>query len=155
MPFHFAQNHTNAVVSFDSRIKNVHAESHLVIRWGCPRVFPPQIPPRQKLSCCSWQIEFYNNEVESVKIRSSFGINYIIPKPYALLPHNHQNFFYFHLGVVSPAWSYKAAILIPKNWMEDCLLILFAITLLLEWSTFCPQTMLTLLPVIICCYHRC
>ena len=75
MPFHFAQNHTNAVVSFDSRIKNVHAESHWVIRWDCTRVFPPQIPPRQKLSCCSWQIEFYNNEVESVKIRSSFGIN--------------------------------------------------------------------------------
>ena len=29
--------------------------------------------------------------------------------------------------------------------MEDCLLILFAITLLLGWSTFCPQTILTLL----------
>ena len=33
--------------------------------------------------------------------------------------------------------------------------MLFAITFLLGWSTFCPQTMLTLLPVIISCYHRC
>ena len=33
--------------------------------------------------------------------------------------------------------------------------MLFAITFLLGWSTFCPQTMLTLLLVIISCYHRC
>ena len=47
--------------------------------------------------------------------------------------------------MVSPVWSNKAAIFFHKNWMKDCLLMLFAITLLLGWSTFCPQTILTLL----------